>query len=132
MIDIDFAMAVKLIQDEIAKEGGKHTYRPGSCVNVERNKETDELVGSCLIGRVLISAGAPIDKFVSSGLAGASIEYIVGTDIFSDEMRFTEKANILMMMVQRKQDDGVEWSLALERAIDIINDPSQRAYGDTF
>lgn len=123
---IDYNEALRLVNDEIAKEGPGFIYgspNPASCVNTE--VVNDEIVGSCLVGRALIAAGVNAERLhAEAEIYDISMTVIKLEDVFT----LTEKSLDFLQDVQNYQDDAQEWGVAVERA--TLN-ATENGYDDT-
>ena len=128
---IDYARALELVNDEIAKEGPDYVYPKvdGFCVNTVV-QEDGTIVGSCLVGRALIGAGveaSDLDRFASDSSVESTIEAM------ADYFQLTTQAAYFLSCVQQSQDTGSPWGEAVENAVRIVHDEDGgKRWNDTF
>ena len=108
--------------EEVVAEFGRHYVDPGTkpdscgCDYATSNSE-NELVAGCIVGQVLVKAGAELD----------SLDRLYGTIGFLEEevkrlcdIELTLGARLVLRAAQRVQDKGGEWGDALLAADDTF------------
>jgi len=119
-VRIDYAKAVDMINQEIAKESPDYVYQIGeiyrSCSNTTELPD-GTVVGSCVVGRALISAGADA-KFLHKE---AQFKDVEGALALLDGFYVTPKAFEFLANVQARQDMGTTWGDATKRAQESVS-----------
>lgn len=109
---INYDRARDLVHAEIMKEGADYVYSAKgaltACVNVTLD-ESGDIVGSCLVGRALLSAG--LDPHDLLDHADSDIH---GLFAVVDTLFLTSKAVAFLSRVQSSQDQGVKWGDAFK------------------
>lgn len=115
---MDYEAALRLVNDEIAKEGENYVYQRSFCTNVELGKD-GLWVGSCIVGRVFVAAGIPASAIAISGTGSASI-FLLATE-FNDRISLTEKAYKFLRTIQDSQDARCAWGTARNEAASFVS-----------
>lgn len=117
---IDYDDAVRLVNDEIVKEGSDYVYKQVNftCANVVKYSD-GTIEGSCLVGRALIAAGIAPERFLETDTIDSEVFQVVDN---LPELGMTTKAERFLATVQAKQDNGSTWGQAVEAALSVAND----------
>lgn len=131
MIEINYDTALSALNNAIMVEGSDFVYAKEvltittygdqypTCSYLHMGKDGELTVPGCIVGRVLIDLGVPVEKiqpYNTGHVAGGILRELAKDNILS----FTSKAASLLAYAQYVQDAGVEWGEAVHDAVEHV------------
>lgn len=106
----------KALDELIVEFGEDYVYvtpDDGQCANVEMDDD-GRWVGSCLIGRMLIKLGLPVEWFVENTCNYLSISVLLAE--FPNTVSAVDETRMYLDRIQDLQDIGKAWGHAVRSA----------------
>lgn len=138
---VDLDKAVELVDKVIADaaKDGVHKYeRPeqdsgcfyvhrfredGGFLDMDHGDEIDKREPGCIVGRVAIELGVPMERIEFSDEGYFSLEGGIGYKM-KDEfgITFTDEAHVFLRRTQYRQDMGCDWVTARHEALNYVRE----------